>query len=97
MQGRVADLITSDRLFRSEPSLAYAMSWGLTFYLSEKMPQEYQAFLRADGQKSNFAAYSAKARAQAFAAAFGPKLNELEARMEDFILSLDVPNPRRKN
>ncbi len=95
VQGRVVEIVTSDRLFRSDPSLAYAISWGLTFYLSEKMPGQYHAFLRADGEKTNFSPYSGKQRAQAFAAAFGPKFAEIEARMEDFILALDVPEPRR--
>jgi hypothetical protein len=96
VQGRVAELITSDRLFRTDPSLAYAISWGLTFYLSEKMPPEYQTFLRADGQKTNFSTYSSRQRSKAFADAFGPKISEIDARMENFVRSLDVPEPRRK-
>lgn len=96
VEGGIAELITSDRLFRTDPSLAYAISWGLTFYLSEKMPHEYQKFLRADGKKTCFAAYSSKQRSKAFADAFGPKIPEIEARMENFILALGAPKPRRK-
>lgn len=38
----LASLIASDDAFRSEASIAYAGAWALTFYLSERMPGEYQ-------------------------------------------------------
>ncbi len=94
-RGRIAELVTSDRLFKTDMDLAYALAWGLTFYLSEKMPSRYHQFLRADGRRSNFDNYSSKQRARAFAKSFGAKLPDLESRMERFIVNLDVPARRR--
>ena len=91
VKGRVAELIKNDRLFRSNSTEAYAISWGLTFFLSEKMPEQYHRFIREDARRANFSGYSAKQRLQAFAKAFGPKFTDLEARMERFIVNLKVP------
>jgi len=87
--GTLAELITDDNLFRTDPSRAYAVSWGVTFYLSEKMPQEYYRFLAVDAARKDFSGYSDRERTAAFATAFGAKLPELEARMKQFIGELD--------
>ena len=36
VKGRVAELVKSDRLFRSSAAQAYAISWGLTFFSERK-------------------------------------------------------------
>jgi hypothetical protein len=41
----LTQLIESDSLFRSEPQLAYALGWGLSFYLVERMPRQYVDFI----------------------------------------------------
>ncbi len=87
--GALAELITDDNLFRTSPSRAYAVSWGVTFYLSEKMPREYYRFLADDAARRDFSGYSGTERAAAFAKAFGAKMPELEARMKQFIDELD--------
>lgn len=87
--GRLPELIANDQLFRTDPSLAYAVSWGMTFYLSEKMPQQYHQFLANDAQRDDFADYSSAQRAQDFAATCGSKWTDLEANMKRFILSLE--------
>lgn len=96
--GRVAkklrEMIQSDRLFRSEPDLAYALAWGMSFYLSEKMPREYLGYLANDGQREPFLSYSAKERAADFAKAFGGDLQHLEARMQRFFESLQIPEAK---
>ena len=94
VKGKLAKLITNDDLFRSEPHLAYALSWGLTFYLSEKMPEEYHRFLKKDSERSDFEGYSSQQRASDFAKAFGSDLNGLEASMKRFITQLKVPSSR---
>lgn len=86
--GKIAELITSDDLFRTDPSASYAVSWGLTFYLSEKMPTKYQQFLKADGARKDFAGYSDSERANDFADVFGSKLSDIEANMKRFIEGL---------
>ena len=95
IKGKLTSLVLSNDLFRSDPHVAYALSWGLTFYLSEKMPSEYQQFLRRDGKRSDFSGYGKKQRAADFAAAFGSDVNGLEAKMKRFFTSLRLP-PKSK-
>jgi hypothetical protein len=90
-RGQLSRLITSDRLFRTDQNLAYALAWGMTFYLSEKMPSKYHRFLREDSQRTNFQSFSSRERAAAFSQIFGSDLESLESRMEHFIAGLDVP------
>jgi hypothetical protein len=91
VQGKMSKLILDDDLFRTDPQLAYAMAWGMTFFLSETKPDAYRDFLRDDGQRSDFSDYSSKHRARDFAAAFGSDLPGLEARMKRFFERLKVP------
>lgn len=84
----LAELIVKDDRFRTDPNLAYAYAWGLSFYLSEKMPNKYLAFLRRDASRQPYSSYSAKQRAQDFAKAFGSDVAGIEARMKEFITGL---------
>lgn len=92
VKGKLRSLILSDDLFRSNPQLAYALSWGTTFYLSEKRPTKYMMFLKNDASRSDFQGYSSKQRAQDFARVFGNDVRGLEARMEQFFTDLKVPS-----
>ncbi len=94
VRNKLADLVVSDQIFRTDPELAYALSWGLTFYLSEKMPSQYQAFLKADGERTDFQGFDSKRRAAAFLKSFGGDLQALNARMKRYFEALSVP--RRK-
>lgn len=84
----LAEIVVSDDRFRTDPSLAYAYAWGLTFYLSEKMPNKYLKFLRNDAKRKPYSPYSGKQRARDFAAAFGADIPGIEARMKEFIMGL---------
>ena len=91
LEGTLAQIVVRDDIFRSDPEKAYAVSWGLTFFLSEKMPQKYQKFLRSDAQRSDFQTFPSKARANAFAKAFGSDFKGLEKQMIRFFEGLKVP------
>lgn len=91
VENRWIDLISDDNLFRENPSLAYAMSWGLTFYLAENYPQNYINFLKSDAKRENFSTYGVVDRRQDFAQYFGNQLDALEARLERYFTELDVP------
>jgi hypothetical protein len=91
VKGKMASLILSNDLFRNEPQIAYAVSWGMTFYLSEKMPSQYHQFLRNDGKRTDFSSYSKKQRAADFGNAFGGDLAGLEAQMKRFFSAIKVP------
>ena len=87
----MASLILSNDLFRDEPHVAYAVSWGMSFFFSEKMPSQYQEFLRNDGQRTDFANYSTNQRAADFANALGVDVAGMEAQMERFYSNLRIP------
>lgn len=91
LQGKLTSLVLRDDVFRSDPLQGYALAWGMTFYLSEKMPRQYQAFLKNDAKRSDFQNFDAKQRAAAFAKAFGSDFKSLEKRMKSFFVDLKVP------
>ena len=96
VKGKVSELVTRDDMFRSDPQLAYALSWGLSFYLNEKLAARYHGFLRADAKRKDFRAYSSKQRAKAFSKSFGLNFQQLEAQMERYFKELKVPKKRTK-
>ncbi|MFK7766601.1 MAG: DUF1570 domain-containing protein [Mariniblastus sp.] len=95
LKGKMGSLILSDNLFRSDPQMAYAMAWGMTFFFTEKMPNEYNRFLRNDAKRADFSSYPSNKRASDFAKAFGSNTKGLEAQMKRFIEGLDIPPARR--
>ncbi len=94
-QGKLRSLITEDRLFREDQSLAYALSWGLTFYLAENRSGKYFEFLKHDASRDAFTAYSGSDRGKSFSRFFGSNMRDLEARVERFIDKLPVPSHRK--
>lgn len=94
-EGAIGNLVVSDRLFRSKPDLAYAMSWGLTFYLAENHPQKYVEMLRNDGAREDFTGYEKRQRARDFLKLYKMDMTELEVRVKRFILGLEVPTASR--
>ena len=92
VQGTLEDLVQSDRLFESDPQFAYALAWGVTFYLAEKQPEKYFEYLRNDQQRENYSAYSPQERLRDFAEIFGSDFNAIESRLERFIMDLDAPD-----
>lgn len=91
IKGKVSSMVLRDDIFRSNPQMAYALAWGMTFFLSEKMPRQYQLFLRNDARRSDFRNHGASQRAAAFAKAFGSDIKSLEKRMKSFFSNLKVP------
>ena len=92
VDGNWMHLVANDNLFRSDPSRAYAMSWGLTFYLAETNPRQYIKYLKNDASRGNFEAYGSKDRRKDFARFFGNDTKDLEARMRKFYENLEIPN-----
>ena len=88
VQGKLINFVADDKLFDQDPSMAYAYSWGLTFFLAEKFPSQFFKFLNADAKRKEFREYSAKQRVKAFTDAFGSDFSGLEKRMERFIMKL---------
>ena len=91
LEGTLTKIVLRDDIFRSDPQKAYSQAWGLTFFLSEKMPAKYQRFLRSDAKRSEFKDHTARNRAAAFAKAFGSDFKSLEKQMISFFEKLKVP------
>ena len=88
VSGKLGSMIKNDDLFKSDPSLAYAYSWGLTFYLTEKYPKQYFEFLKTDAARQDFSLQTTKQRISQFKRYFGSDILAHEKRIEQFIKSL---------
>lgn len=88
VQGKLTTFIANDQIFETDPGVAYAYSWGLTFFLAEKYPVKLFQFLRADAAREEFQEFGSRERLQAFEAAFGDDLPGMEKRLERFVEEL---------
>lgn len=61
----LAHIIATDEAFSTNPQEAYAASWALTFYLTERMPRQYKQLLQRQ-QARGFGAYSSRDRIRDF-------------------------------
>lgn len=69
LESRLRSMIESDRIFQHDSVSAYTVAWALTFYLSERMPNEFAEYLKLQ-RKREFGSYSATARSKDFRKAF---------------------------
>ncbi|QDV26224.1 DUF1570 domain-containing protein [Aureliella helgolandensis] len=81
LDAAIRDLIVRDDFFRKKPEAAYALAWALTFYLSERLPGEYQKLLRSQTQHG-FGEYTAGQRMQDFRAAISMDPRMLAIQMQ---------------
>ncbi|HEY2840039.1 MAG TPA: DUF1570 domain-containing protein [Pirellulales bacterium] len=82
---RLQELVSSDRLFSSEPLAAYAEAWALSFYLVENEPRKYCDYLALTARRPAFRQYSPTERLADFTSVFGDNFRMHEARMLRFI------------
>lgn len=78
--GTLADLVSSDRMFETDPSQAYALSWSFTFYLVETQPRKYCEYLALTAKKGEFEDYPSAARLEDFISVFGQNIKLLESK-----------------
>ena len=85
----IAQLVSSDRPFQTDPDGAYAEAWALSFFLMRDRAQEV---LRSTWPKRPplpaFAAYRAPQRLKDFTDIFGSDLTMLDARLQRFVAGL---------
>jgi hypothetical protein len=81
----VAELVASDRTFKSHPAGAYAEAWALTFYVSEAHSEMYRAYLAKMANKEYGADYPAAERIADFAEFFGHDFRLFEAKFHRFM------------
>jgi hypothetical protein len=88
IDGKLQLLITDDRLFETEPTVANALAWGLTFFLSETLPDRYFEYLKKDAGRKNFQPYLSSERLADFAHFFGTDLTQVESDLKAFLFNL---------
>ena len=89
LKGNVPAALTgSDQLFASHSQAAYAISWAMTFYMSEAIPSSFNAYLRRIAAKKPFSQYTAPERLADFTAIFGPDWKQFDANFQRYIDSL---------
>jgi hypothetical protein len=81
----IAQIVSSDRMFSSDPLAAYAEAWALSFFLMETSPKKYIELLSTTADRPAFADYPGPKRLQDFTDVFGADLAMLDARMQRFI------------
>lgn len=86
--GFLAQLISTDRPFRTQSQVAYAESWALAFYLAETQPQRLAEYLRRLARQPAFTQYTPAQRLADFRAAFGENLPVVEQDFLRYMLQL---------
>jgi hypothetical protein len=84
----LADLVGSDRRFRSNPDAAYAEAWALSFFLSETRPAKYGQYLKLTTQRAETGNYTSDLRIADFTKVFGANMKKIELEFLDFMKTL---------
>ena len=84
-EGALVELISSDGRFNTGTLDAYAESWALSFFLLEKQPRDYAAYLQRLAELPVFRDRSSAERLADFTAVFGTNFRLLEARYLRFM------------
>lgn len=85
----LAEMVASDRAFRTNAPRAYAEAWALTFYLSETRPREYEQYLTLTASQPSGTDYSPAERLADFRSVFGDDLEILEANFVKWMKELE--------
>lgn len=78
--GTIASLLSSDRMFQSDTTGAYALAWALSFYLSETQPRLYAEYLARTVERQPFESYTAAERMADFEDIFGSEMKMFETK-----------------
>jgi hypothetical protein len=87
MRREISQLIESDTTFRQNTQRAYALAWGLTFFLSERMPDRYIRLAKLQARRG-FGSYSSSERRSDFEAAVGLSLEQMATQLSRFLQNL---------
>lgn len=64
------EIVVSDEYFKHDPLSAYAVAWGMVFYLTERMPSQFRNFIELQNRR-RFGEYKPMDRDRDFQQAFG--------------------------
>jgi hypothetical protein len=87
-EGTIAELVSSDRMFQTNPRQAYPEAWALSFFLSESEPRKYFTYLAKTAATPAFSRQRSPERLRDFTDVFGSDLTMLDARMQRFLAEL---------
>lgn len=80
----LAELVQSDAMFKSDAQTAYALSWALTFYLAERMSNQYGNYTQSMAHLPKLRLYGAADRQRDFQRAFESDISLLAIQMQRF-------------
>jgi hypothetical protein len=83
----LAQMVASDRVFKTDPAAAYAQAWALTFFLVETRARDYAKYLKLTVGE-DFQPYPESQRVADFTKVFGNNLKHLDAQFVRFIEGL---------
>jgi hypothetical protein len=86
--GNIEMMLRNDRIFETDPDLAYSLAWGLSFYLAEKETEKYLRFVIKDGNTNEFMNYTPNQRVEFFVETFVVDFDKLERKLKKFIMNL---------
>ena len=84
LESQLQSLVTSNDMFKRDAQMAYALSWGLTFYLAERMSGQYGNYTQRMARLGKLRAYGAADRARDFARAFEGDVSMIANQMQRF-------------
>jgi hypothetical protein len=84
----VDSLLRNDNVFKNEPELAYAVSWGLAHHLSTNSPREFADYLHQIGQLPSLVDFSAEDRWSHFRSTFKIEMPQLIRQLKSHLRSL---------
>ena len=82
------NIISTDDLFAQNPTQAYAEAWAVTFYLCERYPRDYAAYLKRVAHRQPFQPYPSSERVADFISVFGDNFRLFDAQFIRFIEGL---------
>jgi transposase len=91
MEGQIASMIATDEVFRRSPDKAYAMAWGLSFYLSQNQPHLYTQYLEKLQDHEKTSSLTSGNRIKYFEQTFGP-IKRMELQLEGYVKGLPSRN-----
>ncbi|MFO1062896.1 MAG: DUF1570 domain-containing protein [Pirellulales bacterium] len=84
LQTKLSSLVRSDELFKSDPQSAYALAWALTFYLNERMPNQFNAYTQQVAKIPKLQEYAEADRQRDFNRVFEGDMSLLAVQIQKF-------------
>ena len=88
LESQLNALVASNELFKRDAQSAYALSWGLTFYLAERMSSQYGQYSQRMARLGKLRTYGAADRARDFSRAFEGDISMIATQMQRFYQGL---------